>query len=102
MSLKILPIPPVPKETAHVVRACFPHGTLVIQLRDALGTLYSDEDFADVFPARGQPAEAPWRLALVTVLHWSPYCMSWKGYPTDRRQMRCAAGWIGSMPSVWN
>jgi transposase len=70
MSLKILPIPPVPEETASVVRACFPHGTLVVQLRDALGTVYSDEDFADLFPTRGQPAEAPWRLALVTVLQF--------------------------------
>ena len=70
MSLKILPIPPVPEETARVVRACFPRGTLVVQLRDALGTLYSDEDFADLFPTRGQPAEAPWRLALVTVLQF--------------------------------
>src|SRR6478672_6036089 len=70
MSLKILAIPPVPEETARVVPACFPHGTLVVQLRDALGTLYSDEDFADLFPTRGQPAEAPWRLALVTVLQF--------------------------------
>src|SRR5262250_2629592 len=70
MSLKILPIPPIPEETARIVRACFPHGTLVVQLRDALGTLYSDADFADLFPTRGQPAEAPWRLALVTVLQF--------------------------------
>ncbi len=70
MSLKILPIPPVPEETAHVVRACFPHGTLIVQLRDALGAFYHDEDFADLFPARGQPAEAPWRLAVVTVLQF--------------------------------
>jgi transposase len=70
MSLRILPIPAVPEETARVVHACFPHGTLVVQLRDALGTFYSDEDFADLFPARGQPAEAPWRLALVTVLQF--------------------------------
>ncbi len=70
MSLKLLPIPPVPQETARIVRACFPHGTLVVQLRDALGTLYGDEDFADLFPTRGQPAEAPWRLALVTVLQF--------------------------------
>jgi transposase len=62
--------PAVPEETARVVRARFPHGTLVVQLRDALGTLYSDEDFADLFPTRGQPAEAPWRLALVTVLQF--------------------------------
>jgi transposase len=70
MSLKMLPIPPVPEETARVVRACFPHGTLVVQLREALGPLYGDEDFADLFPTRGQPAEAPWRLALVTVLQF--------------------------------
>jgi transposase len=38
-----------------------------MQLRDALGTIYTDEAFADVFPTHGQPAEAPWRLALVTV-----------------------------------
>jgi transposase len=70
MSLKILPIPAIPEETARVVGACFPHGTLVVQLRDVLGALYSDEDFADLFPTRGQPAEAPWRLALVTVLQF--------------------------------
>jgi transposase len=70
MSLKIVPIPAIPAETARIVRACFPHGTLVVQLRDALGPLYSDEDFADLFPSRGQPAEAPWRLALVTVLQF--------------------------------
>jgi len=40
----------------------------VTQLRDALGPIYSDEQFAHLFPKRGRPAEAPWRLALVTVL----------------------------------
>lgn len=62
MSLKIMPIPPIPEETARVVHAAFPNGTLLIQIRDALGTLYTD-DFADLFPAHGQPAEVPWRLA---------------------------------------
>jgi transposase len=38
-----------------------------MQLRDALGTIYTDEGFADLFPTHGQPALAPWRLALVTV-----------------------------------
>jgi len=36
--------------------------------RDELGTLFTDDDVATLFPARGQPAEAPWRLALVTVM----------------------------------
>lgn len=70
MSLKALPIPAIPDETARVARAAFPSGTLCLQLREALGTLYSDADFADLFPTRGQPAEAPWRLALVTVLQF--------------------------------
>jgi transposase len=70
MSLKALPVPPIPDETVRVARAAFPRGALCLQLRDTLGTLYTDEDFADLFPARGQPAEAPWRLALVTVLQF--------------------------------
>jgi transposase len=40
-------------------------------LRDALGTFYDDERFADLFPDRGRPAETPWRLALVTVLQYA-------------------------------
>ena len=41
---------------------------MVTQLRDALGPIYSDEPFAHLFPKRERAAEAPWRLALVTVL----------------------------------
>ena len=37
-------------------------------MRDELGPIYSDEHFAHLFAKRGRPAEAPWRLALVTVL----------------------------------
>jgi transposase len=70
MSLTIMPIPAVPEETARITQAAFPHGTLLVQIRDALGTLYTDEDFADLFPSHGQPAEAPWRLALVSVLQF--------------------------------
>ncbi len=70
MSLKPSPIPPVPGVTACVAHAAFPHGHVVMQLRDALGTIYTDEVFADLFPTHGQPAEAPWRLALVTVFQF--------------------------------
>jgi transposase len=41
-----------------------------MQLRDTLGTIYTDEEFADLFPTHGQPAETPWRLALVTVFQF--------------------------------
>lgn len=70
MSLKPHPIPPVPEETARVAHAAFPRGNVVIQLREALGTISTDEQFADLFPTHGQPAAAPWRLALVIVLQF--------------------------------
>src|SRR6266516_2786506 len=70
MSLKALPIPPVPEETAHVARAVFPRGNVLMQLRDTLGTIYTDEAFADLFPTHGQPALAAWRLALVTLFQF--------------------------------
>src|SRR5260221_12998346 len=70
MSLKSSPIPPIPEVTACVAHAAFPHGNTVMQLRDALGSIYTDEAFADLFPTHGQPAEAPWLLALVTVFQF--------------------------------
>src|SRR5258708_9198134 len=70
MSLKSLPIPPIPEEIVRVARAVFPRGHMVMQLRDALGTIYTDEAFADLFPTHGQPAFAPWRLALVTIFQF--------------------------------
>ena len=42
-----------------------------MMMRDKLGTFYQDEDFAALFPNIGQPAETPWRLALVTVLQFA-------------------------------
>jgi transposase len=41
-----------------------------MRLADRLGPLYRDEQFAALFPARGQPALSPARLALVTVLQF--------------------------------
>ncbi len=68
--LKPQPIPEIPAETVRVVRAAFPKGNLYIHLHDTLGTIYQDELFADLYPGRGQPAYAPWRLALVTVFQF--------------------------------
>jgi transposase len=39
-------------------------------MRDELGVFYTDEDFAALYPTRGQPAETPWRLALVLVFQF--------------------------------
>jgi len=60
----------IPEETARVARAAFPKGTLAMRMRDTLGPLYDDPTFADLFSPHGRPAEAPWRLALVTVLQF--------------------------------
>jgi transposase len=70
MSMKPQPIPEIPPETVRVVRAVFPKGNLYIHLHDTLGTIYQDELFADLYPDRGQPAYAPWCLALVTVFQF--------------------------------
>lgn len=68
--MKPQPIPEIPLETVRVVRAAFPKGNSYIWLRDNLGTIYQDELFADLYPDRGQPAYAPWRLALVTIFQF--------------------------------
>jgi transposase len=62
---------PIPEETQRVARAAFPRGNLYMQVADRLGTIYQDAQFAALFPRRGQPAEAPARLALVTVLQFA-------------------------------
>src|SRR5919198_6452570 len=71
MSLHPEPIGPVPEETARVARAAFAKGNPYLSLRDELGLFYTDAQFADLFPTRGQPAEAPWRLALIVVLQFA-------------------------------
>ena len=70
MSLHPLSSYQVPELTARVARAAFPKGTLCLRLYDALGTIFADHDFADLFAQRGQPAAAPFRLALITVLQF--------------------------------
>jgi transposase len=42
-----------------------------MQMRDELGSIYTDEMFADLYPEDGQPAIRPWRLALVTIMQFA-------------------------------
>jgi transposase len=70
MSLQPLSSYSVPDHTARVARSAFPKGTLCLRLYDELGTIFTDHDFVDLFAHRGQPAEAPFRLALITVLQF--------------------------------
>ena len=70
MSMRPQEISPVPEETARVARAANPKGNTYMKMRDELGSIYEDQMFTALFPRRGQPAEAPWRLALVTVMQY--------------------------------
>jgi transposase len=71
MSLQAQPVPPIPDLTANVARRAFRKGNLYMQMRDVLGTFFSDDQFTDLYPADGQPAYAPWRLALVSVMQFA-------------------------------
>src|SRR5262249_51184743 len=70
MSLHPHIIAPVPDETARVAHAAFPKGHPSLTVRDVLGTIFQDDDFAALFPAWGPPGLPPWRLALVTILQF--------------------------------
>ncbi len=70
MSLHPHVIAPVPDETARIARAAFPKGNPYLTLRDHLGTIFQDDDFAALFPAWGYPGLPPWRLALVTLMQF--------------------------------
>jgi len=59
MSLKPSILEVVPEETTRVAHAAFPKGNLYLAMRDELGIAFSDADFAELFPRRGQPAFAP-------------------------------------------
>lgn len=60
----------IPELTRKVAKAAFPKGNPYMKLREECGVVYEDEDFAELFPERGQPSLPPWRLALVTVMQF--------------------------------
>src|SRR5258707_15041918 len=70
MSMYPYPIAPIPAEIAQLAWKINPKGTLIMRLRDRLGSLYQDEDFVALYPTTGQPAYEPWRLALVVVFEY--------------------------------
>ena len=71
MTLKPSAIPPVPELTRAIAQAAFPQGNLYLQMRDELGSIYTDDLFIDLYSEEGQPGWSPWRLALVTVMQFA-------------------------------
>jgi transposase len=61
----------IPEQTIQVARAAFPKGNPYMRMRDTLGPIYTNPEFAHLFPKTGQPAYAPAQLALVTVMQFA-------------------------------
>lgn len=64
-------IRPIPKDTARVAKTAFPKGNLYMKMRDELGAVFKDADFAKLFGLRVCLAQTPRRLALVTVMQFA-------------------------------
>ena len=60
----------IPTETERVARAAFPKASPIMRIRDELGMLCIDQDFAALFSAVGQPAYSPSRLLLITIFQF--------------------------------
>ena len=71
MTLKPILIPAVPEMTQTVAQAAFPKGNVYMQMRDELGSIYTDDLFANLYSSEGQPGWSLCRLALVTILQFS-------------------------------
>ncbi len=70
MSLHPHAVDPIPQDTARIARAAFRRGSPFMRMRDEIGALFTDEEFAPLFPTRGRAAESPWCLALVSVMQY--------------------------------
>ncbi|WP_246742551.1 transposase [Microvirga splendida] len=71
MSLRPTLVGDVPASTATIAHAVIPRDNPYLLLRDRLGTIFTDAQFAPLFARCGQPAKCPWRLALVTLLQFA-------------------------------
>jgi transposase len=70
MTLHPTPTDRIPEDTARAARSASPKDNPYLLMRDRFGTIFRDLDFAALYPRRGQPGYAPWRLALVTLVQY--------------------------------
>jgi len=61
----------IPEQTAQIAHAAFPKGNPYMRMRDALGPIYTNPEFASLFSTQGQPALAPAHLALITIMQFA-------------------------------
>ncbi len=95
--LRLLPVSPIPADTARVAAAAIPEGNTCLRLRSFLGTIFRDQQFASLFSTRGQPAATPWRLALVTQMEHgydlTAFAIDWDGHFAICPQGKRSSGW---------
>jgi transposase len=60
----------IPEETVEVAQAAYPKGNIYMLIRDKLGPLFSDGEFANLFSWQGQTGVSPGLLAMVTVMQY--------------------------------
>lgn len=70
MSLRPTLADTIPAETARLARAAFRRGNPYLALRDRLGPLFADTNFADLYAHQGPSGISPARLAVITLLQF--------------------------------
>ena len=60
----------IPEETIRVAQEAFPKGNAYTTMRDTLGPLFNDADFAPLFDWRGQEGVSPGLLSMVTIMQY--------------------------------
>jgi transposase len=71
MSMQPKPWPDVPEQTARMAKAAFRKGNLATRVRDEMGQVYEDAQFAAAFGDRGRPGISPAQLMIVSVLQFT-------------------------------
>jgi transposase len=77
----------IPEETIEVARAAFPKGNIYMTMRDKLGPLFRDNDFAALFAWQGQEGISPGLLAMITIMQFMERL-------TDRQTINAICGRI--------
>lgn len=70
MSMRKQGLGPIPENTKQIATKVFRKGNLYMKIADELGEIYDFDDFADLFPTKGQSAQHPIRLTLITILQF--------------------------------
>ncbi len=70
MSIKYRSKADIPEETVRVAQAAFPKGNIYLTIRDEIGVIYNDREFAALYERRGPAGISPGLLAMVTVMQY--------------------------------